>query len=581
MSSANLADQLLEVLLEAHVERIYGVVGDSLNPLVDAVRRIDGIEWVHVRNEEAGAFAAAAEAQLTGRLAVCAGSCGPGNTHLIQGLYDAHRTGAPVLAIASQIPSVQVGLDFFQETHPERLFVECSGYCELISQSGQMPRVARSAVAHALGRGGVSVLAISGDVLHRSPATPTGKSDVPMARATASPPPDQVRALAERVNRAETITLFCGAGVEGARAEVMALADKVHCPIGHTLRGKEWIQYDNRYDVGMSGLLGYGACYEATNHADLLVLLGTDFPYQDFLPGRNTIQVDHDATRLGRRTPLDLAVHGDVGATLRAVLPLVEPKSDRSFLDRMLQKHAEALEHVVSAYTHDIYDQLPIHPEYAARILDEAASDDAIFTVDTGMNNVWAARYITPNGRRRVIGSFRHGSMANALPHAIGAQLAYPGRQVIAMSGDGGLGMLLGELLTVSMYQLPVKIVVFNNSALGMVKLEMLVDGLPDYQTDNASFDYAAIANAAGIHGVRVEQPGDVEATLVEALAHPGPALVDLVTDPDALSIPPHITAAQVKGFALGAGKVVLDGGVGKMVELARANLRNIPTIAR
>jgi len=581
MSSANLADQLLEVLLEAHVERIYGVVGDSLNPLVDAVRRIDGIEWVHVRNEEAGAFAAAAEAQLTGRLAVCAGSCGPGNTHLIQGLYDAHRTGAPVLAIASQIPSVQVGLDFFQETHPERLFVECSGYCELISQSGQMPRVARSAAAHALGRGGVSVLAISGDVLHRSPATPTGKSDVPMARATASPPPDQVRALAERVNRAETITLFCGAGVEGAHAEVMALADKLHCPIGHTLRGKEWIQYDNRYDVGMSGLLGYGACYEATNHADLLVLLGTDFPYQDFLPGRNTIQVDHDPTRLGRRTPLDLAVHGDVGATLRAVLPLVEPKSDRAFLDRMLQKHAEALEHVVSAYTHDIYDRLPIHPEYAARILDEAASDDAIFTVDTGMNNVWAARYITPNGRRRVIGSFRHGSMANALPHAIGAQLAYPGRQVIAMSGDGGLGMLLGELLTVSMYQLPVNIVVFNNSALGMVKLEMLVDGLPDYQTDNASFDYAAIANAAGIHGVRVEQPVEVEAALVEALAHPGPALVDLVTDPDALSIPPHITAAQVKGFALGAGKVVLDGGVGKMVELARANLRNIPNIAR
>ena len=581
MGSSNLADQLLEVLLEARVERIYGVVGDSLNPLVDAVRRIDGIEWVHVRNEEAGAFAAASEAQVTGRLAVCAGSCGPGNTHLIQGLYDAHRTGAPVLAIASQIPSVQVGLDFFQETHPERLFVECSGYCELISQAGQMPRVARSAIQHALGRGGVSILAISGDVLHRSPATPTGKTDVLLAKATASPPADQVRALAERLNQAATVTLFCGAGVEGARAEVMELADKLHSPIGHTLRGKEWIQYDNRYDVGMSGLLGYGACYEATNHADLLVLLGTDFPYQDFLPGKNTVQVDHDAARLGRRSPLELAVHGDVGATLRAVLPLLEPKTDRTFLDRMLHKHAKALEHVVSAYTHDICDQLPIHPEYAARILDEAASDDAIFTVDTGMNNVWAARYITPNGRRRVIGSFRHGSMANALPHAIGAQLAYPGRQVIAMSGDGGLGMLLGELLTVSMYQLPVTVVVFNNSALGMVKLEMLVEGLPDYQTDNASFDYAAIANAAGIHGVRVEQPGDVEPALIEALAHPGPALVDLVTDPDALSIPPHITAAQVKGFALGAGKVVLDGGVGKMVELARANLRNIPTIAR
>jgi pyruvate dehydrogenase (quinone) len=583
VSSSTLADQLIEVLLEAGVARIYGVVGDSLNPLVEAVRRAGRPEWVHVRNEEAGAFAAAAEAQLTGRLAVCAGSCGPGNNHLIQGLYDAHRTGAPVLAIASHIPSLQVGLDFFQETHPERLFVECSGYCELISQAGQMPRVARSAVRHALARGDVSVLAISGDVLHRSPVDPTGTTDVLIAKAIANPPTEQVQALAERLNTAGTVALFCGAGVENAHAEVMQLAGKLGSPIGHTLRGKEWIQYDNPYDVGMSGLLGYGACYEAIHEADLLVLLGTDFPYQDFLPGRDTVQVDHDATRLGRRTPLELAVHGDVALTLRAVLPRVQQKEDRSFLDRMLRKHADALEHVVSAYTHDIEHHLPIHPEYAARLLDAVASEDAVFTVDTGMNNVWAARYITPNGRRRVIGSFRHGSMANALPHAIGAQLAYPGRQVISMSGDGGLGMLLGELLTVALYKLPVKIVTFNNSALGMVKLEMLVDGLPDYQTGNGSFDYAAIAQAAGIHSMRVEQPGDVKAALTEALAHPGPALVDLVTDADALSIPPHITAAQVKGFALAAGKVVLDGGVGEMLELARANLRNVPrpTIAR
>jgi pyruvate dehydrogenase (quinone) len=313
------------------------------------------------------------------------------------------------------------------------------------------------------------------------------------------------------------------------------------------------------------------------------VLLGTDFPYQDFLPGARTVQVDHDATRLGRRTPLELAVHGDVGATLREVLPLVEQKSDRSFLDRMLHKHAEALEHVVSAYTHDVEHHLPIHPEYAVRILDEVASEDAVFTVDTGMNNVWAARYITPNARRRVIGSFLHGSMANALPHAIGAQLAYPDRQVISMSGDGGLGMLLGELLTISMYQLPVKVVVFNNGALGMIKLEMMVDGLPDYQIDNGNFDYATIGKAAGIHSVRIEQPADVHEGIAEALAHPGPALIDLVTDPNALSIPPHITGTQIKGFALAGGKIVLDGGVGKMIELARANVRNIPrpTIAR
>jgi pyruvate dehydrogenase (quinone) len=575
--STTLADQLIEVLLQAGVERIYGVTGDSLNPVVDAIRRADGIAYVHVRNEEAGAFAAAAEAQLTGRLAACAGSCGPGSIHLLQGLYDADRTGAPVLAIASHIPSAEIGTSFFQENHPERLFVDCSKYCELVSQVEQLPRLARTAIQHAYGLGGVSVLIMPGDVLHRKPAHPTGRSSLAPSRALLAPASEQVEALAERLNGAGTVTLFCGAGVQGAHAEVMELAGKLHSPVGHSLRGKEWIQYDNPFDVGMSGLLGYGACYEATHEADLLLLLGTDFPYDTFLPGEHTIQVDHDLSRLGRRTALELAVHGDVRATVRAVLPLVEQKSQRSFLDHMLRKHEQALSHSVEAYTHDVEDHLPIHPEYATKILDEVAAEDAVFTVDTGMCNVWAARYVTPNGRRRVIGSFLHGSMANAMPHAIGAQLAYPGRQVISMSGDGGLGMLLGELLTVAKYELPVKIVTYNNSALGMIKLEMMVDGLPDYQTDNGDFDYAAIAQAVGIHAIRVEQPTDTRAALTEALAHPGPALVDLVTDPNVLSIPPHITGAQVKGFALAAGKIVLGGGVGEMLEMARANVRNIP----
>ena len=577
---STVAEQLVHVLLQAGVTRVYGVVGDSLNPFVDAIRRIEGLAWIHVRNEEAGALAAAAEAQLTGRLAVCAGSCGPGNTHLIQGLYDAHRSGVPVLAIASHIPTEQIGTSFFQETHPERLFVECSHYCELVSQASQMPRLARVAIQHAVGRGGVAVLVMPGDVLHRGAEHPTGESAPVTARGTLVPPADQVRALADRLNAASTVTLFCGAGVRGAHDAVMALADKVASPVGHSLRGKEWIQYDNPYDVGMSGLLGYGACYDATHQADLLVLLGTDFPYDAFLPQRRTVQVDHDLTRFGRRTPLDLAVHGDVAATLDAVLPLVEPKRDRSFLDDMLRAHTRALEQVVDAYTRDIEHHLPIHPEYAANILDEVAAEDAVFTVDTGMCNVWAARYITPNGRRRVIGSFLHGTMANALPHAIGAQFAYPGRQVISMSGDGGLGMLLGELLTVALHRLPVKIVTFNNSSLGMVKLEMLVDGIPDFGTDHASVDYAAIARAAGIHAIRIEQPKDVRAGLREALAHPGPALVDLVTDPNALSMPPHVSAAQVRGFALAATKVVLSGGVGRMLEMARSNLRNIPGAA-
>jgi pyruvate dehydrogenase (quinone) len=570
-------EQLVHVLRQAGVARVYGVVGDSLNPFVDAIRRTEGIEWIHVRNEEAGAFAAAAEAQLTGKLAVCAGSCGPGNTHLIQGLYDAHRDGVPVLAIASHIPTEQIGTSFFQETHPERLFVECSHYCELVSQASQMPRMARIAIQQAIGRGGVSVLVTPGDVLYRSAERPTGESAPVTIRGAVVPAQDQVRELADRFNNARTVTLFCGAGVRAAHDEVMALAEKLQSPIGHSLRGKEWVQYDNPYDVGMSGLLGYGACYDATHQADLLVLLGTDFPYDSFLPQRHTVQVDHDASRLGRRTALDLAVHGDVGATLRAVLPLVKQKSDRSFLDDMLRQHARTLEHVVDAYARDIESHVPIHPEYAASILDELAADDAVFTVDTGMCNVWAARYITPNGRRRVIGSFLHGTMANALPHAIGAQFAYPGRQVISMSGDGGLGMLLGELLTVALHRLPVKIVTFNNSTLGMVKLEMLVSGLPDFGTDHAPVDYAAIAKAAGIHAIRIEHPKDIRTGLMDALNHPGPALVDLVTDPNALSIPPHISGSQMAGFALAATKIVLDGGVGRMLQMARSNLRNIP----
>ncbi|MBF6274465.1 MULTISPECIES: pyruvate dehydrogenase [Nocardia] len=577
MAKTNVADQFVHVLVQAGVRRIYGVVGDSLNPIVDAVRRTPQIEWVHVRNEEAAAFAAAAEAQLTGRLAVCAGSCGPGNTHLVQGLYDAHRTGAPVLALASHIPSDQIGTQFFQETHPERLFVECSGYCEMISRPEQMPRMLRIAIQHALARHEVSVVVLPGDVAQLDIAHPTGDTSLVSELGRVLPAAEQVRALADALNAARTVTLFCGAGVRDAHEEVMRLAETLHAPIGHSLRGKEWIQFDNPYDVGMSGLLGYGACYKAMHEADLVLLLGTDFPYDEFLPGTNTVQIDHDASRLGRRTPLKLAVHGDVRETLRAVLPLLAQKSDREFLDRMLGEHYRLLEQVVDAYTRNVADHKPIHPEYAADILDELASDDAIFTVDTGMCNVWAARYLTPNGRRRVIGSFLHGTMANALPHAIGAQFAYPDRQVISMSGDGGLGMLMGELLTVALHRLPVKIIVFNNSSLGMVRLEMLVDGLPNFETDHVPVDFAAVARAAGIHAARVTDPFAIRNAIAEALEHPGPALVDLVTDPNALSLPPHITAAQVRGFALAASKIVLTGGVGRMIDMARSNLRNVP----
>ena len=576
MAHPTVAAQLVQMLRDAGVERIYGVVGDSLNPVVDAVRHTDGIEWVHVSNEEGGAFAAAAEAQVTGRLAVCAGSCGPGNTHLLQGLYDAHRSGAPVLAIASHIQSQEIGMAFFQETHPERTFQDCSHWCEVVTPK-QMPHALRVAIQTAVGKRGVSVVVLPGDLAAEESGGPT----VPSARVTepspVRPAAEQVQALADAINAARTVTLFCGAGCAGAHDEVMELAGTVLSPVGHALGGKEVIQYDNPYDVGMNGLLGYGAAHKATHEADLLVLLGTDFPYTNFLPQRRTAQVDADAGHLGRRTPLEVAVHGDVGETIRALLPLLQRKTDRRFLDSMLRRHAEALEEVVGAYASRVERMRPIHPEYVAAQLDELAAEAAVFTVDTGMCNVWAARYLTPNGRRRVIGSFRHGSMANALPHAVGAQFADRGRQVVSMSGDGGLAMLLGELITVRLHQLPVKIVVFNNHSLGMVKLEMMVDGIPDYETDHEPTDFAAIAAGVGIPAMRVEDPRDVRATLEKGLAGPGPVLMEFVTDPNALSIPPAITGEQIRGFATSATKMVLGGGVGQMIDLARANLRNIP----
>ena len=580
----SVADQLLEVLVQANVTHIFGLVGDSLNSFSDAVRRSGGasnggIDWVHVHNEEAAAFAASAHAQLTGKLAVCAASCGPGNTHLIQGIFDAHRSGAPVLALASDIPAAQIGTGFFQETHPERLFDQASHWCEMVSQPAQLPRLARIAIQHAVGLRGAAVLVLPGDVLNAAAVNETGTSAPAVPPSASTPPLEVLDNLAERLNRAKTVTIFGGIGCAGARSEVLQLAELLKAPIGHSLRGKESLQYDNPFDVGMSGLLGYGGAYEACNEAEVLLLLGTDFPYVDFMPQQNTIQIDIDPSRLGRRTPVELGVAGDIGATIRALLPKLEVKQDRGFLDRALATTVQKLEDVVGAYTHNVDSLVPIHPEYVARILDEEAADDAVFTADTGMCCTWIARYITPNGRRRLLGSWVHGTMANALPHAIGAQFVDRQRQVISMSGDGGLAMLLGELLTVKTHRLPVKVVVFNNSSLGMVRLEMMVAGDPPFETDHDMVDFAAIARAIGFHAVRVEHPSDVRQGIRDILGHEGPALLDVVTDPNALSVPPHITGAEAKGFALSIGRTVLGGGVGNMLELARTNLRNIPRL--
>lgn len=579
----NVAEQLVSQLIDAGVHRVYGIVGDSLNPIVDAIRKSGGskkggIDWVHVRHEEAAAFAAAAEAQLTGKLAVCAGSCGPGNLHLINGLYDAQRSAAPVLAIASHIPSVQIGQMYFQETHPDRLFNECSVYNEMISSAEQAPRVVNAAIRHAVELSGVSVISLPGDVSDLKATSPSPKY-VPSRRPVLSPNEEDVRQLADVLNRAKKVAIFAGAGVEGAHDEVIELADVLKAPIGHTLRGKDFIQYDNPFDVGMTGLLGYGAAAEGMNDADVLIMLGTDFPYDQFLPNTFTVQVENHPEKLGRRTDISLPIHSDVKPLIAALLPLLDRDRSDAFLKAKIKKHSKIMHSPVGAYTRNAEHMKPIHPEYAAHILNEVASKDAIFTADTGMCNVWTARYIDPLGARRLIGSFLHGSMANALPHAIGAQVAFPNRQVISVSGDGGLSMLLGELVTARMYDLPVKVVVFNNSTLGMVKLEMLVNGLPDYGTDVHDVNYAEVASAIGFHGERVTEPSRLRGALQEAFAYNGPALIEVMTDPNALSLPPEIRSGQVIGFATAMSKIVLNRGAGEAVAMATSNMRNIPRL--
>jgi pyruvate dehydrogenase (quinone) len=568
------AENLVDTLARAGVRQIYGVVGDSLNPVTDALRRNGTIKWIDVRHEESGAYAAGAEAQLTGQLAVCAGSCGPGNLHLINGLFDAHRSMAPVLAIAAHIPSSEIGTGYFQETHPDQLFRECSHYCELISNPRQAPRVLQSAMQHAVSKRGVSVIVLPGDVAALAEPANGFAQGAATACPQVRPCDEDLTRLADLLNRGKRVTLFCGAGCAGAHDEVVALADKLKAPVGYSFRGKEWIECDNPNAVGMTGLLGWGAAYKAMHGCDVLVLLGTDFPYETFMPANPKIaQVDIRAERLGRRSKLDLGLCGDIRETIRALLPLVKPTTDRSFLDAMLEQHVAA-RRKLRAYVDQVSKRRPIHPEYVAATVNELATRDAVFTVDTGMCAVWGARYVEAAKNRRIIGSFNHGSMANALPQAIGAQTAYPGRQVISFSGDGGLAMLMGELLTLAQYQLPVKIVLFDNHRLGMVQLEQEAAGLPHYGVELKNPNFAALAEAVGLTGLRVEDPAQVRPALEQALATNGPVLVDVVTDPNVLSMPPKATIQQAKGFALAMTKMAFTGELGDVTDTVMANWR-------
>jgi pyruvate dehydrogenase (quinone) len=571
-----IADELIRRLAEAGVERIYGVVGDSLNPVTDALRLNNKVKWIHVRNEEAGAFAAGAEAQLTGKLTACGGSCGPGNLHLINGLFDAHRSNAPVLAIASHIPSSEIGTGYFQETHPQNLFQECSHYCELISNPAQFERVLHIAMQSAIGQGGVGVVVLPGDVVGQDMPPESAQRSLVTHRPSIRPGQKDLAKLADLINSARKVALFCGIGCEDAHDEVVALAAKVKSPVAHSYRGKPFIEYDNPYDVGMTGMIGFGMAYEAIHECDLLLLLGTDFPYDKFLPTKCKIaQIDIRVERLGRRSKLDLGIWGDVRETLQALLPMLDTKPDREYLDAVLRRHQEKMKKM-NVYVDHVGTRLPMHPEPVAAALSEAAAPDAIFTADTGMCNVWSARYIKATKDRRIIGSFNHGSMANALPQAIGAQCAYPGRQVISMSGDGGFAMLMGDLLTLTQYDLPIKVVVFDNGALGMVKLEMVTGGFPDFQTDLKNPNFAKLAEAVGMMGVRIEKPGDLTSGFKKALEHKGPALIDVVTDPNALSIPSHADKSQAVGFALGLGKMVLAGNLDEVMDTIKGNIRHV-----
>ncbi|RON50449.1 ubiquinone-dependent pyruvate dehydrogenase [Pseudomonas frederiksbergensis] len=571
MAKITLAQQLATTLEQAGVKRIWGLTGDSLNGLTDALRTMDSIEWMHVRHEEVAAFAAGAEAAVTGELAVCAGSCGPGNLHLINGLFDCHRNHVPVLAIAAQIPSSEVGLNYFQETHPQELFKECSHFVELVSNPAQMPQLLHRAMRSAILNRGVAVVVIPGDVALQE-VEDNLKPWPALSKPRTLPAPQDLDRLVELLSQSKAVTLMCGAGCAGAHDQLVALADALGAPVVHALRGKEHVEWDNPFDVGMTGLIGFSSGYHAMLNCDTLVLLGTDFPYRQFYPTDATIiQIDHNPEALGRRTTLDLGIAADVGETLAALLPRLPYRGDRSFLESSLEHYKKARQGLDDLAQPSAPGR-PIHPQYLTRLLSELADDDAIFTADVGTPTVWAARYLKMNGKRRLLGSFNHGSMANAMPQAIGAQATFPDRQVISLSGDGGFSMLMGDFISLAQLKLPVKIIVYDNASLGFVAMEMKSSGLLNTGTDLHNPDFAAMANAMGILGIRVEESEDLEPALRRALAHDGPVLVDVITATQELAMPPTIKLEQAKGFSLYMLKAAMSGRGDEVIELARTN---------
>lgn len=565
------ADVLVDTLISVGVKRIYGIVGDSLNGITDSVRAKKKIEWIHTRHEEVAAFAAGAEAHLTRDLTACAGSCGPGNLHLINGLYDCHRNRVPVLAIAAHIPSSEIGTGYFQETDPKALFKGCSHFCEVVNSPDQMPRIVAMAAQAALSQRGVTVVVISGDIALKEASITEIPQNIREAKPVIVPNETELKKVADILNHSHKVTILCGSGCAGAHAELLAVCDTLKSPVVHALRAKEYVEYDNPYDVGMTGFIGFSSGYYAMEACDTLLLLGTSFPYRQFYPSHaKIIQIDIRGEQLGRRCNLEYGVVGDVKATLSALLPLLKKKADDAHLKQACahyQKARTALDDLAFG------TKAPIHPQHLARLISETAADDAIFTCDVGTPTVWAARYLKMNGKRRLMGSFNHGSMANALAQGIGAQASHLDRQVVAMCGDGGFAMLMGDFITLTQQKLPLKVIVFNNGVLGFVELEMKTSGFLNMGTDLVNPNFAKMAEAMGVLGIRVEDPNDIESALKKAFAHKGPVLVDVLTNRMELIMPPKVQMQEVKGFNLYLLKAIIDGRGTDVVDLAKTNL--------
>lgn len=572
------ADQLVEILVDAGIKRIYAVTGDSLNELNRAIKKNGKIQWIHVRNEEAGAFAAAAEAELEG-IACCAGSSGPGHVHLINGLYEANRANVPVIAIASTCGTREFGTDYFQETNITKLFDDCSVYNQIATLPEQAPRMLQRAIQNAISKKGVAVFGLPGDLESKPAEDILSSLKVYQNEPILRPSDKELQELADVLNEHDKVTIYCGIGASKAHKDLVKLAGKLKAPVGYSFRGKMGIQYDNPYEVGMTGLLGLPSAFQSMHEADVVLLLGTDFPYANFMPSnKKIIQIDERADRLGRRAKVDMGLCGKIEDTLFVLLPLIEDKQDDSFLRKQLKKYDKVKEDL-DVYVKDPGKENLIHPEYVASVINNLAAKDAIFTVDTGMCCVWGARYIHATGERKMLGSFSHGTMANAMPMSIGASLSHPNRQIIAFCGDGGISMLLGDLATIYQYKLPVKLFVFNNRSLGMVKLEMEVDGIPDNETDMVNPDFAMIAMAMGFKGINVNKPEEVEGAVKQAFSTEGPVLVNVMTDPNSLALPPKIEWSQIKGMTTSMTKMMLGGNIKEVVDTIQSNIKHIKSL--